>query len=326
MAGLKLPCRVEATLPRSRHILEDGRVRLQLPDELGECFHDYVELEPGLGISQLHYSPSVPLIEESNGLHPGRVMVITLGMQGCSSYRGDDRTQLEFAKGHTTISSFHGISGERCYNAGETISQLRVIVHESLISKYVGESRAEAILGHDPLSRLAFRASTPAALAHARAVMNHLRPDQSHLPRLDIHIHTLNLLSEQFNLLAPVRDLRSSPFTPSEIDRLEKTRNWMKEHLDNPLTLDYLSTRMGISKTKLKDGMLYLYQRTPSDLLLDLRMKKATLLLESGLQVSQVAWQVGYKYANNFTAAFTRYYGKSPRAMFGRKRCSDRTP
>jgi len=55
-------------------------------------------------------------------------------------------------------------------------------------------------------------------------------------------------------------------------------------------------------------------------LLLELRMRKAYALLESGQQVAQAGWQVGYKYPNNFSVAFARYFGRSPKAIFG-SRC-----
>lgn len=320
MSAQKSCCRLTMEEPRIRSVLGDGKIRLQLPDEVGHCFHDFVELEPGLGLGRLHYRPSVPLIEETHGPHEGRVMVITLGMKGRSCYEGQDATSLEFQKGYTTISSFQGIPGERHYQADDTVSQLRVVAHESLICKYVGPERAAEILGSQQLSRLAFRASTPAAMAHANALISHLQPCQSQLSRLDLHIHTLSLLNEQFSLLAPPQHgAASSPFSPANIERIEQARQMMDEHLDKPLTLDYMATIVGINKNKLKDGMIYLYNATPAELLLELRMTKALTLLETGQRVSQVAWQVGYKYANNFTVAFTRYHGKSPKAMFGKR-------
>lgn len=319
MSAQKSCCRLTMEEPRIRSVLGDGKTRLQLPDEVGHCFHDFVELEPGLGLGRLHYRPSVPLIEETHGPHEGRVMVITLGMKGRSCYEGQDATSLEFQKGYTTISSFQGIPGERHYQADDTVSQLRVVAHESLIRKYVGPERAAEILGSQQLSRLAFRASTPAAMAHANALISHLLPCQSQLSRLDLHIHTLSLLNEQFSLLAPQHGAASSPFSPEDIERIEQARQMMDEHLDKPLTLDYMATIVGINKNKLKDGMIYLYNATPAELLLELRMTKALTLLETGQRVSQVAWQVGYKYANNFTVAFTRYHGKSPKAMFGKR-------
>ncbi|MCU9949128.1 helix-turn-helix domain-containing protein [Pseudomonas sp. PDM13] len=49
-------------------------------------------------------------------------------------------------------------------------------------------------------------------------------------------------------------------------------------------------------------------------------MHKAHLLLESGCQVAQAAWQVGYRHPNNFSAAFTAFFGKSPKTVFGKRR------
>ncbi|MED5608058.1 AraC family transcriptional regulator [Pseudomonas sp. JH-2] len=319
MSARKSRCRLTLEAPRIRSVLADGKTRLQLPDEIGNCFHDFVELEPGLGLGRLHYRPGIALTEETHGPHEGRVMVITLGMKGRSRYEGQDATRLEFQKGYTTVSSFQGIAGERRYEADETVSQLRVVAHESLVGKYLGPQRAAEILGSRQLSRLAFRASTPAAMAHANALISHLLPCRSQLSRLDLHIHALSLLNEQFSLLLPEHGAASSPFSPADIECIERARQMMDEHLDKPLTLDYLATSVGINRNKLKDGMLYLYDATPAALLLMLRMTRALSLLETGERVSQVAWQVGYGYANNFTAAFTRYYGKSPRALFGRR-------
>lgn len=246
-------------------------------------------------------------------------MVITLGMQGRSRYEGQDATQLEFAQGHTTITAFRAIPGERRYEAGGVVSQLRIIAHEDLIDRYAGRERTDRILGNRRLNCLAFRASTPAAMAHARALLSHLLPCQGEPSRLDLHIHTLSLLGEQFNLLAPPRRARALPFSPSEIERIEQAHRIMSECLDKPITLDYLATAVGINVHKLRDGMIRLYNSTPAELLLELRMTKALALLKAGYQVAQTAWQVGYKYPNNFTVAFTRYHGKSPKAMFGRR-------
>ena len=320
MSAHKSGYRLTREDPRIRSNLGDGRTRVQLPDEIGQCFHDVVELEPGLGVGRLHYHPRVPLIEETLAPYEGRVMVITLGIKGGSCYQGLDATRLEFQQGYTTISSFRPVSGERRYEAHDKVLQLRVVAHESLIGKYIGPERAQALLGSQSLSRLAFRASTPAVMAHGNALLGHLLPCQNPLSRLDLHIHTLSLLNEQLHLLAPQQVAASSAFSPVDIERIEQARQMMDDHIDKPLTLDYLAAIVGINKNKLKSGMIYLYNATPMALLLELRMTRALTLLETGLQVSQVAWRVGYKYANNFTVAFTRYHGKSPGALFGKRR------
>lgn len=316
-------CRLAADEPRAYQSLGHGRTRIQLPEDLGRCFHDFLELESGLGLGRLHYHPLQSLVEETNGPHRGRVMVVTIGLQGRSSYLGQDATRLEFQAGHTTITAFQAIPGERRYEAGDTVAQLRIVADEQLIRKYLGDTRTIQLFGNSRLNRLAFRAGSPMTLSHAAALLRHLQADQEAPSRLDLHIHALSLLNEQFNLLAPRQDAASCAMAPRDLERIEHARDMLAEHLDKPLTLDYLATTTGLNKNKLKEGFLHLYGSTPAELLLELRMRKAHALLEAGQQVSQAAWQVGYKYANNFTVAFTRYYGQSPKAIFG-KRVEDR--
>lgn len=310
--------------PRTRTRLDDGRVRLQLPEDVGHCLHDIIELEPGLGVSRLHYQPSRPLVEESLAPHQGRVLVISMGLSGCSLYQGEDRSRLEFRAGHTTVSAFSAIRGERRYRAGESVSQLRLIADQALLGRYLGAQRAAALLGECRLQRLDARASTAAASVHASALLRHLQSRQPGHSRLALHIHALGLLSEQLDLLAPTTATHEDRrWSPGEVERIERVRDLIAEHLDSPLTLDYLASQAGMNRNKLKDGMLHLYGQTPAALLLALRMGKARALLEAGQRVSQVSWQVGYDYPGNFSAAFSRYYGQSPRAMFGKRATQD---
>jgi len=67
----------------------------------------------------------------------------------------------------------------------------------------------------------------------------------------------------------------------------------------------------------LKVGLRHLYNNSPAGVLLQRRMRKAQALPESGQQVAQAGWQVGYQYPNNFSLAFTRHFGRSPKTIFG---------
>ena len=101
---------------------------------------------------------------------------------------------------------------------------------------------------------------------------------------------------------------------------MERAHDIMKENLHQPLTIGYLATTVGMSASKLKEGFRQLYNNTPMGVLLEMRMRKAYTFLESGKQVSQVAWSVGYKYPNNFSVAFTKYFGRSPKSIFGSRK------
>lgn len=320
MSASKGTCRLGLDQPRQRIVQTDGRLRMQLDEDLGQCHSELLQLEPGLSLGRLHYHPLRPLIEETCGPHDGHVMVVTIGLQGRSGFIGRDGSNLAFEAGHTTITAFRATPGERRYQANETVSQLRLVIEQPTLCKYVGEERAAQVLGNGRLHRLDFRGSSKAAQAHAAALVRYLQPGSLNpANRLDLHIHTLSLLSEQFNLLAPQQEQTSS-LNSSEIERIERARNILCEQLHKPLTVEFLAGTVGMNEHKLKEGFRYLFDTTPARMLLDLRMRKAMTLLESGQQVAQAAWQVGYKYPNNFTVAFTRYFGRSPKSIFGKKR------
>lgn len=310
--------------PRSRHALPDGRIRLELPDTLGHCYTDSVELEPGFSLGRLHYHPSIALIEESNGPHTGRVMVITIGLQGQSAYHGEHSTELLFKAGHTTVTAFTSLRGERHYHEDQSVSQLRLIISETALHKYVGPEQASQLLDCAGLHRLSFHSSSQATMAHAAALTRYMQPHSSdqplHAQKLNLHIHALSLLAEQFSRLSPATTPATSSLSVEDLQRVEHARNLLSTQLDHAITVEYLATAVGINEHKLKEGFHYLYNTTPIGMLLELRMRKAYTLLESGLQVAQTAWQVGYKYPNNFSVAFTRYFGRSPKSIFGNKR------
>jgi len=320
MSTLKGSCRLGLDQARERSVLADGRLRMQLSEDLGQCHSELLQLERGLSLGRLHYHPLRPLIEETCGPHDGHVMVVTIGLQGKSGFTGKDGNHLAFEAGHTTITSFKATPGERRYQANQTASQLRLVIDEQTLCKYVGEERAAQVLGTGHLHRLDFRPSSQAAQAHAAALVRYLQPGLLNpANRLDLHIHTLSLLAEQFNLLAP-QDSISSALSSSDVERIERARNLLCEQLHQPLTVEYLATAVGMNEHKLKEGFRHLFDSTPARMLLDMRMRKAMTLLESGQQVAQAAWQVGYKYPNNFTVAFTRYFGRAPKSIFGKKR------
>jgi len=314
-------CRLAADLPKRCQRLDDDHVRLHLPDALGNCYTEHLELEPGLSLGRLHYHPTRALIEESTGPHVGRVMVVTMGLCGTSGYLGEDASTLRFQAGHTTITAFRAIRGERRYDSAQAVSQLRLVINEAVLAKYVGRERAASILTGAGLHHLSFHPSSHTSMAHAAALTRYMQPangDNTH--RLDLHIHALSLLAEQFNRLSPAAPITASSLSACDIDRIERARDLMTTQLHRPLTIAWLAASVGINEHKLKEGFRILYNATPMTLLLELRMRKAYALLESGQQVAQAGWQVGYKYPNNFSVAFTRYFGRSPKAIFG-SRC-----
>lgn len=316
----KYSCRLTGNELRALHPYE-GHARMQLPDELGNCYTESIMLESGILIGRLHYHPDRPIIEETEGPHKGRVLVVTVGLEGQSTYRGENTSEVLFKSGHTTVTTFQALRGERSYEGKQPVSQLRVVISAPTLRKYVGNERADRILGEHHFQRLAFYSSSKATMAHAAAINRYMQAstrERGNPHQLELHIHALSLLSEQFKELAPVETEAPAAFSSDDVERLERARDIIAHQLHTALTNQHLAAQVGINEHKLKEGFRYLYNNTPSGVILEMRMRKAYTLLESGQQVAQTAWQVGYKYPNNFSVAFARYFGKCPKTIFQR--------
>ena len=98
--------------------------------------------------------------------------------------------------------------------------------------------------------------------------------------------------------------------------RLAEIRRYMEEHLDEPLTIPFLSRRACLSTTTFKESFRRLYGLPVHTWLRQRRMERAAeLLRDSSLSVLGVAQSVGYGSASQFSAAFHRQYGMTP-AMY----------
>ncbi|WP_439888401.1 helix-turn-helix domain-containing protein [Pseudomonas sp. MBLB4123] len=309
--------RLEMTQTRLNQRQEGGWERHRLPEVYGECYSERLPLDDGLVVVRSRYHPTRNLVEETVNPHDRRMLVITYGIQGRSVYAGTDGYSLDFRAGYTTITAFRCSHGERCYEAGATVSQLRLLVGEGVLCRYLGAERAAALLATDCIRQLAFHKTSRASSAHAGALAQHLLQNGS--GTLDAHIHALTLLSEQLSAIAP--SARNSPqLGLADIEKLERARDLMLEQMDQALTIPYLSATVGLNEFKFKQGFRQHFKTTPHQMLNELRMRKAYALLETGCQVAQAAYRVGYRHPNNFSAAFSSFFGKSPKSVFGKRR------
>ena len=86
--------------------------------------------------------------------------------------------------------------------------------------------------------------------------------------------------------------------------------------LDHPPSLVDLSRIVGLNRNKLNHGFKVLYGDTAFNLLRHERLSKArSLLSDSDLSLPEIAFAVGYNSQANFTTAFRKHYGRTPKAV-----------
>lgn len=102
---------------------------------------------------------------------------------------------------------------------------------------------------------------------------------------------------------------------------MEKIMRIMNEQIDNPdLNVEMLGQSIGISRVQLHRKLKELIGMTPSDFIRNIRLKRACRLLQKpDVEVTQVAYAVGFSSQPHFSTAFKRYTGFSPTEY--RQRC-----
>ncbi|MDZ7937124.1 MAG: AraC family transcriptional regulator [Rhodoferax sp.] len=295
---------------------EPGWVRHGLPASAGVCYGERATLGDGISLVRSYYRPERDLVEESINHSTDRTLVITLGLSGESCYLGKDGSTLRFGAGHTTLAAFRSSHGERRYTAGQTVRQLRLLVNEAALQRYMGATSAWQLVQTDGVRQLDFVRTSQASAALVRALS--VKGKGGPADALDLHIAMLSLLADQLRHLLPQPHsaVRSNA---SDVQKLEAVRDMMASQMDRNLTLAYLCTTVGIHEFKLMQGFRQHFGTTPHRMLLELRMRRAWALLEEDGQVAQTAYQVGYAHPANFSAAFTRFFGRTPKSVFGRR-------
>ena len=93
-----------------------------------------------------------------------------------------------------------------------------------------------------------------------------------------------------------------------------KIRSIMEAHLDNDhFGILQLCKEIGMSRAQLYRKFKSLTDKTVNDYLINFRLFKAKeLLLHTDLNVSEVAWEVGFKNLSHFSRAFREAFGQNP--------------
>lgn len=95
---------------------------------------------------------------------------------------------------------------------------------------------------------------------------------------------------------------------------IEKLNTIIKKHLDDPsLSIESLSSELGISRIHLHRKLKELCQLTPSIYLRNMRLEHAAYLLRTKrITIAEVAYAVGFNSHQYFTNCFKDFFGMSP--------------
>jgi AraC family transcriptional regulator, glycine betaine-responsive activator len=98
--------------------------------------------------------------------------------------------------------------------------------------------------------------------------------------------------------------------------RLAQAIRLMETHLDNPLTIDAIARRCGVTARTLEKLFKESLDESPGAYNLRMRLNAARrLVLDKRLAMSEIAARTGFTAGSSFSRAFSRQFGRSPTNM-----------
>lgn len=147
---------------------------------------------------------------------------------------------------------------------------------------------------------------------HMRSIVNQIlysafAESHSHL------FYTAKILELVGAVNCPEKNFCQHPTSPTERTIVQKTMSCLAANMDNPPSIAALASKAGVSVSKFKQLFPAACGLPPYAYLRKLRMEKAlSLLQKEEMNVTEVAYEVGYESISHFTKVFYKYHGLKP--------------
>ena len=124
----------------------------------------------------------------------------------------------------------------------------------------------------------------------------------------------LELMAYKLDQLESERPPNPSGLRSEDIDKAHYAGELMTRDLEDPPSIAELSRRVGICQSRLYSCFKEVHGMTPFDYLRQKRLERACRLLDQGeMNVTEIAYAVGYTSLSHFSKAFRQYTGCLPR-------------
>lgn len=237
---------------------------------------------------------------------------------GVSWNIADNRQSASIQKGESCIYRGHGKMEYLCYSKKSDFLFKNVKIPLSYFYKILNDyfEAGEIEVYQKKLLDGISKVNITPYMEHIFAELQDFTQYRGGLGYLFLESKVFELLSVYLSEVLELSILASTYVAISRSDRDSIIE--AKRIIDSQLALapscEELARQVNTSTSKLTKGFSSLFGTSVHAYVIDQRLEKAaSLLLESNLNVSQVAILVGYSKASNFAAAFKRKYGVNPK-------------
>ena len=235
---------------------------------------------------------------------------------------GDSETVPISRHTNALLLSPRGVAKHEHFDAGDVEQSVTLICTRQYLKKRIGvlgndlPNKVQRYLGGEPADFFSTAMPLRAEMAQAANALiscSHTGP----LRRMYAEAKALELLFHSIQALIEAEQGADRPdrgLTRRDVECIWHARKILEENFVEPPTIGELARRVGVNSAKLMHSFKQLFGQTVFDFSQALRMEKAKTLLEkTDLSVTEIAFEVGYEYSSNFTTAFKRHFGITPK-------------
>lgn len=280
--------------------------------KLGEGSSNIHKIDDDLTYIETEYKPSKDLAILNKTNNQESRLVVTLGLKGHSRFSSQCGEEIIFNQGYTSITTFDSSIGERQFEANKHILQLRFSMNKNWLQRYFDETKTSQLFKNKNVQIISHKPITTQGLVIAQQIHSCKTP--SDIKKLFIHGYAITLIASELDHLFSSDCEKAKKFSHKDKKIANTARDILYQEFNNPPSVEQLSIRAGTNQFKLKKLFHHFFNNTPYGVLLEIRMNKAYHLLESShCHVNIAANFVGYHHASNFSTAFIKFFGVSPK-------------
>lgn len=292
-------------------------VEITIPENMGTGYIKQVVTKRGVAISdwEMNYRSDMNVRGVSSEEY---IQLLFCLNDGVSWNIAGVRDGIYLERGETCIYRGHGKMESLCYARNEDFAfkniKIPVSYFVQLLQEYFEDSEI-AVYEKKLLTGFSKVNITP-YMEHIFAELKDFSHYRGGLGYLFLESKMHELLSVYLSEVLELRILSSGLFeiSRSERDSIVEAKRIIDNQLAFAPSLEELARKIGISTSKLSKGFSAMYGISVHAYIIEQRLERAAgLLLESNMNVSQIASVVGYTKPSNFSAAFKRKYGVIPK-------------
>lgn len=296
-----------------------SETRLEWPMQIADGFAHYIHLRPGFLIGICDFN----LVDKTSITFNDHYCALTFNFGLCGEMNtkidteGGCKDVCNLKPGHTAINylpQWHSLSVDA------TLKWISICVDPLLLETMIETNPDRMPVVLYELSKGAdenhFHQICPTDFCVDMALNQVLScPYQGFLKRLYLESKALELITHSLARLVPPEAETLKPFTlrPQDIERVHYARELVAGNLQDPPKLLELARSVGLPHPKLNFGFREIYGTTIFDYLRQTRLNKARELLNEGrMNVTEVAYAVGYSSLSYFAKSFKHHHGTAP--------------